>query len=134
MRRRTFLAASTGLGTGIALSGPPAARAAAISATLTARDPQASPNARSLYTYLTGLENAARAGSSLRTILGQHVEGQNAPTASPWVIWNIWGDGLTSHNSNADVKATYYDTGQVCTGGSGTGFGQNVDWGSVHAH
>lgn len=62
--------------------------------------------------------------------------GSNALTRSPWVIWSIWGSGLTKTaiNSNADVKATYYATDQVYTGGSGTGFGQNFAWGSVHAH
>ncbi|MFJ5308460.1 glycosyl hydrolase [Streptomyces sp. NPDC088350] len=61
--------------------------------------------------------------------------GSNALTRSPWVIWSTWGSGLTKTaiNSNADVKATYYATDQVYTGGSGTGFGQNFDWGSVHA-
>ncbi|MFI1018778.1 glycoside hydrolase family 26 protein [Streptomyces sp. NPDC020965] len=58
----------------------------------------------------------------------------NALTASPWVIWSVWGDRLTASNSNADVKATYYATSQVWTGGSGTGYGQNFNWGSIHAH
>ncbi|MFG3280426.1 glycoside hydrolase family 26 protein [Streptomyces sp. NPDC048111] len=63
-------------------------------------------------------------------------DGGNALTASPWVIWSVWGDGATrtAVNSNADVKATYYATRQVRTGGSGSGFGQNFDWGSLHAH
>jgi mannan endo-1,4-beta-mannosidase len=62
--------------------------------------------------------------------------GSNALTRSPWVIWSTWGSGLTKTaiNSNADVKATYYATDQVYTGGSGTGFGQNFAWGSLHAH
>jgi mannan endo-1,4-beta-mannosidase len=61
-------------------------------------------------------------------------DGSNALIASPWVIWNVWGDGLTrtAINSNADVQATYYATGYVHTGGSGAN-GQNFDWGSVHA-
>nr|WSX72841.1 hypothetical protein OH826_02640 [Streptomyces sp. NBC_00899]WSX81091.1 hypothetical protein OH826_48870 [Streptomyces sp. NBC_00899] len=58
----------------------------------------------------------------------------NALTASPWVIWSIWGDRLTASNSNTDVKATYYATSQVWTGGSGMGYGQNFNWGSIHAH
>jgi mannan endo-1,4-beta-mannosidase len=61
--------------------------------------------------------------------------GDNALTASPWVIWSVWGDYLTNeaYNSDADVQSTYYAINQVYTGGSGTGFGQNFDWGSIHA-
>ncbi|MFJ9245349.1 hypothetical protein [Streptomyces sp. NPDC101776] len=40
--------------------------------------------------------------------------GSNALTRSPWVIWST--------------------TDQVDMGGSGTGFGQNFGWRSVHAH
>ena len=57
----------------------------------------------------------------------------NALTASPWVIWSIWGDYLTSSNSNAGVKDSYYATEYVYTGGSGSGYGQNFNWGSLHA-
>jgi mannan endo-1,4-beta-mannosidase len=59
--------------------------------------------------------------------------GDNALTASPWVIWSVWGELLTLDNSDADIQSTYYATNQVYTGGSGTGFGQNFDWGSIHA-
>jgi hypothetical protein len=45
--------------------------------------------------------------------------GTNALTASPWVIWTVWGQMLTADNSDADVKATYYTTGQVYTGDDG---------------
>lgn len=62
--------------------------------------------------------------------------GSNALTRSPWVIWSTWGSALTrtQYNSTADVKATYSATDQVYTGGSGTGFGQNFAWDSIHAH
>lgn len=32
------------------------------------------------------------------------------------------------------MKAIYYAASQVRTGASGTGYGQNFDWGSIHAH
>jgi mannan endo-1,4-beta-mannosidase len=57
----------------------------------------------------------------------------NALTVSPWVIWSIWGDYLTSSNSNAAVKDSYYATEYVYTGGSGSGYGQNFNWGNLHA-
>ncbi|MFD3944394.1 hypothetical protein [Streptomyces sp. NPDC058579] len=46
-------------------------------------------------------------------------------------------DPLASANARAvyaHLVATYYAAGQVCTGGAGTGFGQNFDWGRLHAH
>ncbi len=58
--------------------------------------------------------------------------GTSALAASPWVIWTVWGQMLTTHNPDADIKATYYATRQVYTGGSGTRYGQNIDWGTFH--
>ncbi|MFI6472250.1 glycoside hydrolase family 26 protein [Streptomyces sp. NPDC050516] len=86
--------------------------------------------------YYTGLAGYAKPRMLAETFnLPITANGTNALTASPWVIWSIWGDGLTRSdvNSNADVKATYYARGQIHTGGSGTAYGQNFDWGSVHA-
>lgn len=50
---------------------------APIQAKLTDRDPKASPNARAVYRRLVSQENAARAGKPTKTVIGQHVEGQN---------------------------------------------------------
>ncbi|MCX4985415.1 glycoside hydrolase family 26 protein [Streptomyces sp. NBC_00572] len=89
------------------------------------------------HTYYTGLVDYAKPRMLAETFnMPITASGRNALTRSPWVIWNIWGSGTTRTdiNSNADVKATYYAADQVCTGGSGTGVGQNFDWGSLHAH
>jgi hypothetical protein len=62
--------------------------------------------------------------------------GSNALSRSPWVIRSVRGSGLTRTDisANADVKATYYATGQVYTGDSGAGLGQNFGRGSIHTH
>ncbi|MFI8518700.1 glycoside hydrolase family 26 protein [Streptomyces sp. NPDC085481] len=89
------------------------------------------------HVYYTGLAGYAKPRMLAETFnVPITASGSNALTRSPWVIWNVWGSGLsnTSINTNADVKATYYATDQVHTGGSGTGFGQNFAWGSLHAH
>jgi hypothetical protein len=70
-------------------------------------------------TYSVPINSSAANGNSLAT--------------SPWVIWSIWGDYLTSSNSNAGVKDSYYAAEYVYTGGSGSGYGQNFNWGSLHA-
>ncbi|MEU7280301.1 glycosyl hydrolase [Streptomyces sp. NPDC045431] len=46
---------------------------------------------------------------------------------APWVLWTVWGDGLTARNAPEDVKATY-GAPSVLTGGSGG----PVDWGALH--
>lgn len=89
------------------------------------------------HVYYTGLVDYAKPRMLAETFnVPITAAGSNALTRSPWVIWSVWGSGLTKTeiNTNADVKATYYATGQVYTGGSGSGFGQNFAWGSVHAH
>lgn len=48
-----------------------------VAADLGLRDPQASPQARRVYTLLADLENNARRGGPTRTVIGQHVEVQN---------------------------------------------------------
>ncbi|MCT9083806.1 glycoside hydrolase family 26 protein [Streptomyces fulvoviolaceus] len=86
--------------------------------------------------YYTGLVDYAKPRMLAETYnVPITAAGSNALTPSPWVIWSTWGTALTrGTNTNADVKATYYATDQVYTGGSGTGFGQNFAWGSIHAH
>jgi mannan endo-1,4-beta-mannosidase len=97
-----------------------------------------SPSASDLtHVYYTGLVDYAKPRMLAESYnVPITAAGSNALTRSPWVIWSTWGSGLTKTaiNSNADVKATYYATDQVYTGGSGTGFGQNFAWGSLHAH
>ncbi|MET7731106.1 glycosyl hydrolase [Streptomyces sp. NPDC005402] len=97
-----------------------------------------SPSASDLtHVYYTGLVAYAKPRMLAETYnMPITAAGSNALTRSPWVIWSTWGSGLTKTeiNTNADVKATYYATAQVYTGGSGTGFGQNFAWGSIHAH
>jgi len=86
--------------------------------------------------YYTGLVNYNKPRMLAETSnVPITASGSNALAASPWVIWSIWGDYLTNteFNSDNDVKSTYYATSQVYTGGSGTGYGQNFNWGSVHA-
>lgn len=90
-----------------------------------------------IHVYYTGLADYAKPRMLAETFdVPVTADGTNALTRSPWVIWSVWGDGLTrtSVNTNADVKATYYAADQVYTGGAGTGFGQNFAWGRLHAH
>lgn len=83
--------------------------------------------------YHTGLQNYAKPRMLAETYkVPIAASGTNALTPSPWVIWNVWGQRLTADNSDADVKATYYATGHVYTGGSGTGYGQNINWSTFH--
>lgn len=83
--------------------------------------------------YYTGLQNYTKPRMLAETYrVPVAANGTNALAASPWVIWTVWGQRLTADNSGADVKATYYATSQVYTGGSGTGYGQNIDWGAFH--
>ncbi|MFE2545326.1 glycoside hydrolase family 26 protein [Actinacidiphila glaucinigra] len=51
-------------------------------------------------------------------------------TAAPWVIWSVWGSGLTKHNSPSDVQRTYYASA-ILTGGT-SAQGGRFDWGSLH--
>jgi mannan endo-1,4-beta-mannosidase len=84
--------------------------------------------------YYTGLQDYAKPrmlAESFNVPITK--DGTSALTASPWVIWTVWGQGLTADNTNADVKATYYATNHVLTGGSGSAYGQNFNWGSLHA-
>ncbi|MEU6894944.1 glycosyl hydrolase [Streptomyces sp. NPDC046557] len=48
---------------------------------------------------------------------------------APWVLWTVWGDGLTAKNSAADVQQTYNDP-KVITGGRDTG-PAGVTWSSL---
>lgn len=56
---------------------PPAAAAPPVATALTARDPDASPNAQAVYRELATLENDARAGRPGGTVIGEHIEAQN---------------------------------------------------------
>ncbi|WP_330294492.1 glycoside hydrolase family 26 protein [Streptomyces sp. NBC_00503] len=47
-------------------------------------------------------------------------------TQAPWVLWTVWGDGLTARNSEVDVKMTYDDV-RVLTGGP-VQRAPGVDW------
>lgn len=89
-------------------------------------------DATSLQTYYAALVHYSKPRMLAESYYVPVSTGVNALIGSPWVIWTVWGDGLTSHNTNADVKSTYYNTSKVYTGGAGTGFGQNFDWGSLH--
>lgn len=51
-------------------------------------------------------------------------------SAAPWVIWNVWGSGLTKHNAPSDVKRTY-DAPYVLTGGPPRQ-GARFDWEALH--
>jgi mannan endo-1,4-beta-mannosidase len=92
----------------------------------------AASDATNLKTYYAALVNYGKPRMLAESYYVPVTSTVNALTASPWVIWNVWGDGLTSHNTNADVQTTYYRTSQIYTGGSGSGYGQNVSWGQLH--
>ncbi|MCX4525863.1 MULTISPECIES: glycosyl hydrolase [unclassified Streptomyces] len=49
---------------------------------------------------------------------------------APWVLWTVWGDGLTAKNSAKDVERTYNDPKTVI-GGKETG-PTGVSWPSLH--
>jgi mannan endo-1,4-beta-mannosidase len=85
------------------------------------------------YTALAGYAKPRMLSETYSVPITSSTANGNYLTASPWVIWSIWGDYLTSSNSNADVKDSYYATEYVYTGGSGLDYGQNFNWGSVHA-
>ncbi|WP_405795699.1 glycoside hydrolase family 26 protein [Streptomyces sp. NBC_01506] len=55
----------------------PEPRPTLVDAELRTRDPQATPEARRVYSMLAGLENDARRGKPSGTVIGQHVELQN---------------------------------------------------------
>ncbi|MFJ3199126.1 glycosyl hydrolase [Streptomyces sp. NPDC086989] len=59
-------------------------------------------------------------GAAQRTTLDQ----------SPWVLWTVWGDGLTAKNSPADVQQTYNDP-KTITGGRQPG-PAGVQWPALH--
>ncbi len=85
------------------------------------------------YTALAGYAKPRMLAETYSVPINSSTANGNSLIASPWVIWSIWGDYLTSSNSNAAVKDSYYDTEYVYTGGSGPDYGQNFNWGTVHA-
>jgi mannan endo-1,4-beta-mannosidase len=85
------------------------------------------------YSALAGYAKPRMLAETYSVPINSSTANGNALTASPWVIWSIWGDYLTSSNSNAGVKDSYYATEYVYTGGSGSGYGQNFNWGNLHA-
>jgi mannan endo-1,4-beta-mannosidase len=133
MRRRTFLsagAAALSSALSSALAVPIGAYAdGPMGPTLTARDPQASGNAKAVYAHLVALENAARAGTSPRTILGQHIEAHNE-------LYNpAYGDtGATTY------VGYYYNKVKAITGrlpgfveiDLGPGYGSANGWGTFN--
>ena len=60
---------------------------------------------RDHYTALAGYGRPRALAESYYTPLAEG--GPDALRRSPWVWWTVWGDGLTSHNSPGDVRATY---------------------------
>ncbi|WP_192484924.1 MULTISPECIES: glycoside hydrolase family 26 protein [Cysteiniphilum] len=55
-------------------------------------------------------------------------------STSPWVIWSVWGEGLTNTNYNSaqDVDDTY-NSAEVYTGGAyASQYTPNFDWRSLH--
>jgi mannan endo-1,4-beta-mannosidase len=85
------------------------------------------------YSALAGYAKPRMLAETYSVPINSSTADGNALITSPWVIWSIWGDYLTSSNSNAGVKDSYYAIEYVYTGGSGSGYGQNFNWGNLHA-
>jgi mannan endo-1,4-beta-mannosidase len=97
-----------------------------IEARLTDRDPKASPNARAVYDWLVGQENRARRGKGAKTVIGQHIEGQNE-------LYNpLYGDGRGTRQVGYYYKKAAQLTGRYpgfVEGDMGPGYDE-PEWGT----
>ena len=89
-----------------------------------------SPPRQYYYDYLQKYNKPRMMAETYSVPIGEN--DRDELSASPWVIWSVWGQGLTSQNSAQDVDDTY-NNAKIYTGGAyDSEFKPNYDWGRLH--